>query len=82
MAVLPSAIKQAVDRWSFEAYVTDTLRVLTENTAVPAAYYTEGKAGKSMAVRWAERDKPSPPEEKRTPDEVVADMLGKLRGVR
>lgn len=80
--VLPSAIRQAVDRWSFEAYVTDALRVLTENTAVPAAYYTEGKEGKSMAVRWAERDKPPLPEEKRTPDEVVADMLGKLRGVR
>lgn len=62
--------------------MTDALRVLTENTAVPAAYYTDGKAGKSMAVRWAERDKPPLPEETRTPKEVVDDMLNKLRGVR
>jgi len=80
MAALPAVIRRDLTRWTFEIYVTDTLQAIAENTAVPAASFTDGKAGKAMTRRWAEKGKPVPPEETRTPEEVAGYMLEKLRG--
>jgi len=63
---------------SFRIYVTDTLQAIAENTAVPAASFTEGKSGKAMSRRWAEKNEPAPPEETRTPEEVIEYMKEKL----
>lgn len=71
MALLPAVIKRDTDRWTFEVYVTDTLQAIAENTAVPAAGFSDGKHGKAMTRRWAERDKPAPPEEARTAEEII-----------
>ncbi len=62
-------------------YVTDTLQAIAENTAVPAASFTDGKHGKAMTRRWAEKDKPAPPEETRTPEEVIEHVIGRLKEV-
>jgi len=75
---LPSIIQRDIERWTFQVYVTDTLQTIAENTAVPAAGFTDGRAGKAMTRRWIERDKPAPPEETRTADEVIEHIRGKL----
>lgn len=71
-----------MDRWTFEVYVTDTLQAITENTAAPAAYYTEGKHGKAISRRWADLGRPEPPEETRTAEEIIACIKEKLEEVR
>lgn len=58
--------------------MTETLQAIAENTAVPAASFTDGKAGKAVPCRWSDWDKPAPPEETRTPEEVIAYMKEKL----
>lgn len=81
MAALPAVIKQDLDRWTFEVYVTDTLQAIAENTAVPAAGFTDGKHGKTMTRRWTERDKPEPPEETRTAEEVIEHIKERLKSL-
>lgn len=81
MALLPAVIKRDIDRWTFEVYVTDTLQAITENTAVPAAGFSDGKHGKAMTIRWADKDKPAPPEETRTAEEIIDQVLGRLKEV-
>ena len=78
LAVLPAVINRNIENWTFQVYVTDTLQAIAENTAVPAAGFTEGKHGRAMTIRWAEKDKPTPPEETRTPEEVIEYMKAKL----
>ena len=78
MSALPALIKRDVEHWTYQVYVTDTLQTIAENTAIPAAGFTNGEAGKSMSRRWSELDKPAPPEETRTPEEVVEYMKAKL----
>lgn len=62
----------------FRAYVTDALQAIAENTAMPAAWLTDGKSGKLLSRRWIEKDKPAPPEETRTADEVIDHIRRKL----
>lgn len=78
MAVLPAVINRDIESWTFRVYITDTLQAIAENTAVPAASFTEGKHGKAMTRRWADRNKPEPTPETRTPEEVIAYMKEKL----
>lgn len=52
-------------------YVTDTLQAIAENTAVPAASFTKGEYGKAIARRWADKDKPAPPQDTRTAEEII-----------
>lgn len=66
---------------SFRAYVTDTLQVIAENTAIPAASFTDGKAGKAMTRRWADWDKPAPPKETRTAEEIIDHIRARLKEV-
>lgn len=56
---------------SLEIYVTDTLQAIAENTAIPAASFTDGKHGKAMALRWADKDKPKSSEDTRTAEEII-----------
>lgn len=83
------SIKRDFDRWTFQVYVTDTLRAMTENTAASAVAcaalcnawggrFNMDGLGKTMPTRWIERDKPAPPEEARTADEVIEHIRGKL----
>ena len=64
------------------AYVTDTLQVIAENTAIPAAYCSEGKSGKSISRRWIDWDKPAPPEDTRTGDEIIEQIKAKADALR
>lgn len=71
MAVLPAAIKRDVNLWTFHVYMTDAIQAISENTAIPASYYAKGEFGKSMTRRWADKDKPAPPEDTRTAQEII-----------
>lgn len=61
--------------------MTDTLQAIAENTAVPAAGFSDGKHGKAMTLRWADRDKPTTPEETRTAEEVIDHIKSRLKEV-
>lgn len=61
--------------------MTDTLQAIAENTAVPAASFTEGRHGKAMSLRWVDKDKPAPPEDTRTADEVIEHIRKKMEEV-
>ena len=73
-------IKRERELYAYRVYVTDALQMIAENTAPQAAKYTGGKAGRYLAKRWADLDKPAPPEETRTPEEVIEHMKAKLKG--
>ncbi len=61
--------------------MTDTIQAIAENTAVPAASFSDGKFGKAMPLRWADKDKPTPPAETRTAEEVIEHIRRKLEEV-
>lgn len=82
IAALPPIIKRDVRRRTFEIYVTDALQIIVENTATPAAYCSNGKAGKTMTRRWVDLDKPAPPEETRTPEEIIEQLKVKADALR
>lgn len=56
---------------AYTVYVTDALRIITENTA-------KASGGRYLQARYAELIEPIK-EEKRTADEVITDLKDKLR---
>lgn len=81
MAALPSAIERDIERYAYRVYVTDTLQTIAENTAIPAAYYSGGKAGKTMTRRWADLDEPAK-KETRTGKEIIEQLKAKADEIR
>ena len=77
--MLPSVLKQDVDRWTFEVYVTEALKLIAENTAVPAASLSKGQAGKSLSMGWTDIGKTPRHEETRTSEEIISCIRGKLK---
>lgn len=69
---------ESIKEKSYLAYVTDTLRQIAENTAVPAAAFTDSKAGQYPALRWVDVLNP-PPEETRSPEEIIAEVRESLK---
>lgn len=59
-------------------YITDALQAVAENTAVSANKFLEDPVGKAMTRRWADLDKPAPPEETRTAEEIIDHIKQKL----
>lgn len=76
--MLPAVIRRDIDRWTFEVYVTDTLQAIAENTAVPASGFSDGKHGKTMTLRWADRDKPVEKGDERTGDDIDRELSEKF----
>lgn len=70
--------RQEMQERSYQVYVTNCLRLLTENTAPPAAFFTEGQAGQYLAVPWLEAVAPAP-QETRTPEEIIAHIRESLK---
>lgn len=54
----------------FKTYVTDTLRILTENVAKLGG-------GSYMPVRWIDLEMPKPQDE-RSGDEIAADVIKRI----
>lgn len=59
---------------SYQAYVTDCMKILLENTAVPAAYCSKNQEGKAVTVRWVEAIDPKPKKQK-SAGEIVAGVV-------
>lgn len=87
IAALPAVLRQRAVEESFRVYVTDSLQAIAENTAVSAAYLTDGKAGKAMETRWAamwddraEGGNPEP-EEELSPEQVIARIQENIKAL-
>lgn len=64
---------------SFKAYTTDALRVLLENTAIPASWLSKGDAGKVLEMRWLDAvGSTAGPDEEKTAEEIIDRIKGKL----
>lgn len=56
--------------------MTDSMKLLLENAAVPTSFCSNGTEGKAISVRWAELIDPKPKEEK-SAGEIVAEVVQK-----
>lgn len=85
IAALPPLIQRDAKSWSYRVYVTDTLRTLLENTAVPASALSDGTAGKLLETRWADlwtdKTKSGPAEKEQSAQEVIDKIKGKLNAL-
>ena len=70
LAALPAAVLQREKDEAYKVYVTDTLRIIGENTAKYAG-------GGYIKARYAEIINPKP-EEKRTGSEIIHHMKKKI----
>ncbi len=87
LAALPALLRQREVLLFRDVYITDCLKTALENTAVPAAYFSEGKAGKFLEKRWidiveGEREPEAEKEETRTQEEIAAMIRGTLEKLR
>ena len=74
IAVLPTLIKKQIQEQSYRVYVTDALKVITENTAKLGG-------GSYLRTRYYDIENP-PPEEKRTPKDIINHMKEKITEIR
>lgn len=77
LAVLAVAIKERIHTEQYREYVTDALRLITENTA--KAVRTDESAS-YITNRYKDMIDP-PPEETRTSEEIISSLRAKLRAM-
>jgi hypothetical protein len=63
----------------FRNYITECLKILCENTCVPANYYSNGKLGKYITLSYDEIINPKPQEDI-DPHAVINRIKSKFRG--
>ena len=63
IVALPHKIKQNADDEAYRTYVARCLRILTENTAVPSGYYSNGEIGSFLTAEFDEIINPKPVKE-------------------
>lgn len=71
LAALPSLLRERSTRRAFENYVTDALRIVTENTA------RMGRGGSYLKTKFSDILNPKP-EDKRAPKEIVEHLKSKI----
>lgn len=81
ISVLPALIHEREIEKAYRVYVTDCLRMITENTAPSAAYYSSGKMGQYPQMRFAELFDPKPVET-RTEEDVISNVIKKLEELK
>ena len=76
ISALPFAVKRNIEEEIFKVYVTDALKVMSENTA---AFSSEGKC---MSGRYADVIRPERRDkaETRSGDEIAADVIARITG--
>lgn len=70
LSALPVLLKKQRREKAYRVYVTDALKIITENTAKYAS-------GNYMKVRYLDFEDPKPPET-RTSDEIISQMKMKI----
>lgn len=63
IATIGHKIKQDFEIEAYRNYTARCLRILTENTAVPAGYYSEGEQGSYLSVEFEDIINPKPQKE-------------------
>lgn len=70
LSALPVLLKKQMQEKAYRIYVTDALKIITENTAKYAS-------GSYMKARYFDAESPKPPEI-RTSDEIIGQMKMKI----
>lgn len=63
IATIGHKAKQDVEDEAYRNYISRCLRLLTENTAVPAGYYSNGEAGSYVPMEYYDIVHPKPVKE-------------------
>ena len=70
LSALPVLLKKQAQEQAYRIYVTDALKIITENTA-------KYSGGNYMKIRYYDLENPKP-EENRTPEEIIGNMKEKI----
>lgn len=81
ITVLPMLIRDREIEKAYKTYVTDSLRIISENSAASAACCTNGKMGQYPQMRFAELFN-TKPAETRTAEDVITGIRKKLRELK
>lgn len=78
IATIGYKIKENTEAELYRNYTARCLRILTENTAVPAVYYSEGEQGSYLSVEFDDIINPKPQKEY-VKGEIAEGIKAKLR---
>lgn len=78
LATIVYKIKQDVEEESYKSYLARCLRILTENTSVPAGYYSGGEKGAYITIDFDDIIKPKPQQEYK-PGAIAEKIKAKMR---
>lgn len=78
IATIGYKIKQEAELEAYRNYTSRCLRILTENTAVPAGYYSNGETGAYICLEYDELINPKPIKEHK-PGEIAEKIKQKMR---
>ena len=73
IAAFPSVLKNQIKNETYQLYITDCLRLLTENTAKSVR---EGESAEYIRMRYFELINPKP-QDTRTGEQIVAEVIEK-----
>lgn len=78
IATIGYKIKENLEAEAYRNYTARCLRILTENTAVPAGYYSNGKTGAYLSLEFDEIINPKPVKEHKK-GEITEKIKQKMR---
>lgn len=78
IATIGYKIKQDIENEMYRNYVARCLRILTENTAVPAGYYSRGEIGSYLEIEYEKLMNYKPKKEYKK-GEIADKVKAKLR---
>lgn len=78
LATIGHQIKKDAEAEAYKNYVARCLRILTENTAVPADYYSDGEIGSYLSLEYEDIITPKPKVEHK-PGEIAEKIKAKMR---
>lgn len=78
IATIGYQIKKDMETEAYRNYNARCLRILTENTAVPAGYYSSGDTGSYLTLEYEEIVNPKPKVEHKK-GEIADKIKAKLR---
>ena len=78
LATILYKIKQDDEEEAYKSYIARCIRILTENTSVPAGYYSYGEKGSYLPIDFDDIIKPKPQKEY-NPGEITKKIKEKMR---
>lgn len=78
IATIGYKMKRDAEIEAYRNYTARCLRILTENTAVPAGYYSNGETGSYLSLEYDQLINPKPVKEHK-PGEIAEKIKQKMR---